>query len=101
MLYVNPSFGRYVEEEHGRPDPASDALLKTLYEQANHPEYQCFFRYEEGDMVFWDNRSCMHRATVDFSPHERTMRRVTIQGREPPFFDPSAVATKRGHPSKL
>ena len=31
MLYVNPSFGRYVEEEHGRPDPASDSLLKTLY----------------------------------------------------------------------
>jgi hypothetical protein len=33
----------------------------------------------------------MHRATVDFSPHERMMRRVTIQGLEPPYFDPAAA----------
>ena len=33
----------------------------------------------------WDNRACMHRALQDFGPHERSMRRVTIQG-DVPFY---------------
>ena len=92
MLYVNPTFGRYVEETPGRPleESASDALLQRLYDQSNFPEYQCFFRYEAGSMAFWDNRACMHRASVDFSPHERVMRRVTIQG-SAPYYDPQAA----------
>lgn len=54
-------------------------------------------------MSFWDNRSCMHRAVVDFSPHKRVMRRVTIQG-DVPYFDPHAdkrVAAEAEQLSKL
>ena len=39
-----------------------------------------------------DNRSCMHRAIVDFSPHERILRRVTLQG-DIPYYDPRARHT--------
>ena len=95
MLYVNPNFGRYVEVGGGSDTPmeegTSDALLQHLYSQANFPEYQCYFRYEEGSMAFWDNRACMHRATVDFSGHERAMRRVTVQGSDPPFWRPQSA----------
>ena len=86
---VNPTFGRYVEKAPGLPmeESASDELLQRLYSQSNFPEYQCFFRYESGSMAFWDNRACMHRASVDFSSHARVMRRVTIQG-DAPFYDP-------------
>ena len=91
MLYVNPNFGRYVEGADGVPlDPyESDLLLERLYAQAFNMEYQCVFTYQQGDMAFWDNRSCMHRAIVDFSPHERVMRRVTLQGGVP-YFDAAA-----------
>ena len=93
MLYVNPLFGRFVEEEPGKPmaEDASDELLRRLYDQANVPEFQCFFRYDSGSLAFWDNRSCMHRASVDFSPHQRIMRRVTVQGASAPYYDPGAA----------
>ena len=58
---------------------------------------------EKGSMSFWDNRSCMHRAVVDFSPHKRVMRRVTIQG-DVPYYDPHAdkrVAAEAEQLSKL
>jgi len=44
MLYVNPLFGRYIETAPGEPmdEPTSDSLLKTLYDQANFPEFQVF-----------------------------------------------------------
>ena len=54
MLYVNPVFGRYVEEK-GSSDPMepaqSDALLQYLYAQADHPEYCFSFVYEPGSMA--------------------------------------------------
>lgn len=95
MLYVNPTFGRYVEHAPGIPmeESKSDALLQHLYNQSNFPEYQCFFRYESGSMAFWDNRACMHRASVDFSPHARVMRRVTVQGNTAPYYDPHGART--------
>ena len=40
-----------------------------------------------------ERRSCMHRAVVDFSPHERYMRRVTVQGDEP-YYSPTAGAVR-------
>jgi alpha-ketoglutarate-dependent taurine dioxygenase len=88
-------FGRYIEEADGVPMDASqsDAILAHLYEQANHPEYNFTYFYSPGDMTFWDNRACMHRALQDFGPHERSMRRVTIQGGVP-FFGPLATTAK-------
>lgn len=95
MLYVNPNFGRFVQAADGNPmdEAASDALLAQLYAQSHFPEYQAFFTYEEGSLSFWDNRACMHRATVDFSGSERAMRRVTVQGTGPPFWKAAAAAT--------
>lgn len=86
MLYVNSGFGRYVE---GLEPEESDRLLAHLYAQAENPEYQCMFRYEAGSVAFWDNRSCMHRALSDSYPHERKMRRVTVQGSQP-YYDPES-----------
>ena len=96
MLYVNPVFGRYVEEK-GRSEPMepaqSDALLQYLYAQADHPEYCFSFVYEPGSMAFWDNRACMHRGLSEFGQHERSMRRVTVQG-DSPFFSPETAASR-------
>jgi taurine dioxygenase len=71
----------------------SDALLAQLYSQVHFPEYKAFFTYEEGSLAFWDNRACMHRATVDFSGSARAMRRVTVQGTDQPFWAPPRAAT--------
>mmetsp|Transcript_54629 Transcript_54629/g.117305 ORF Transcript_54629/g.117305 Transcript_54629/m.117305 type:complete len:390 (+) Transcript_54629:57-1226(+) len=82
MLYVNAAFTRYIE---GLPREQSDKLLMLLYSQANCPEYQCRFRWEEGSVAFWDNRACLHLATSDYYPQGRMMDRVTIQG-DVPFY---------------
>mmetsp|Transcript_34759 Transcript_34759/g.84027 ORF Transcript_34759/g.84027 Transcript_34759/m.84027 type:complete len:390 (-) Transcript_34759:57-1226(-) len=82
MLYVNAAFTRYIE---GLPREQSDKLLMLLYSQANCPEYQCRFRWEEGSVAFWDNRACLHLATSDYYPQGRVMDRVTIQG-DVPFY---------------
>jgi taurine dioxygenase len=80
ILYVNAFFTAYIEDM----EPAeSDELLKTLYSQANYPEYQCRFQWRDNSIAFWDNRSTQHYATSDYWPQKRTMERATIIGERP------------------
>ena len=64
---------------------ASDGaeLLRLLYRQAAIPEVQCRFRWEPGDVAFWDNRATQHYASSDYYPQRRVMERVTIVGDRP------------------
>ena len=80
ILYVNAFFTSYIE---GMDSERSDALLKILYSQANYPEYQCRFRWQNNSIAFWDNRSTQHYASSDYWPQQRTMERATIIGDRP------------------
>jgi hypothetical protein len=46
------------------------------------PEYVVRYRWEEGDLGFWDNRTTMHYAIGDYGDAHRVIQRVTIQGRQ-------------------
>ena len=59
------------------------ALLRLLYAQAGVPEVQCRFRWEAGDVAFWDNRATQHYASSDYYPQRRVMERVTVVGDRP------------------
>ena len=79
-LYVNGAFTRQIvgmEREDGAE------LLRLLYAQAAIPEVQCRFRWEPGDVAFWDNRATQHYASSDYYPQRRVMERVTIVGDRP------------------
>lgn len=63
----------------GWPTDKGTALLEKLLEQATRPECIYSHRWRVGDMVIWDNRAVLHRATAyDTTRHRRLMQRTTI-----------------------
>lgn len=79
-LYVNRIFTQHIV---GLDPDDSQALLEHLYLQANFPEYQVRWRWQPGDVAFWDNRSTQHYAVSDYFPQRRVMDRITIVGDRP------------------
>ncbi|WP_247597623.1 TauD/TfdA family dioxygenase [Streptomyces sp. RKND-216] len=80
MLFVNTSFTTHLT---GMPREESDRLLAFLVRQAHVPEYQVRYRWQPGDVAFWDNRSTQHYAVDDYFPHRRLAERVAIAGDRP------------------
>lgn len=80
MLFVNVSFTTRIT---GMPREESDRLLRYLFQQAHIPEYQVRFRWQPGDVAFWDNRATQHYAVNDYGPHRRVAERVAIAGDRP------------------
>ena len=79
-LFVNRTFTTRINELSAAE---SDAVLELLFEHCEHIDHQIRFRWSLHDMVFWDNRCCMHRAIWDYWPEERKGRRVTVKGDRP------------------
>ncbi len=80
MLFVNTSFTTHIG---GMEREESDRLLSYLVRQAHVPEYQVRFRWQAGDVAFWDNRATQHYAVDDYAPHRRVAERVAIAGDRP------------------
>ena len=88
-LYINPTFTNSIR---GMTPADSARLLSQLYAKMySTPEHTCRFRWRDGSVAMWDNRSCQHYAVSDFWPHERRMERVTLVDRsaedEVPFWE--------------
>ncbi|MBQ0826465.1 TauD/TfdA dioxygenase family protein [Streptomyces tagetis] len=80
LLFVNASFTTHIT---GMPREESDRLLRHLFQQAHVPEYQVRFRWQPGDVAFWDNRATQHYAAYDYGTHRRVAERVAIAGDRP------------------
>ena len=67
----------------GWPVDRGRALLRELMDFATQPQFTVAVRwYHPGDLVIWDNRSTMHRATpFDDTHFARDMRRTTVYER--------------------
>jgi alpha-ketoglutarate-dependent 2,4-dichlorophenoxyacetate dioxygenase len=50
------------------------ALVKELIAHATQPQFVYAIQWEPNDLVFWDDRWTMHRATPYKEPHPRKMR---------------------------
>ena len=79
-LFVNPGFTKRIV---GLRPCESDAILQFLYRHMTTPEYVVRYRWEEGDLGFWDNRTTMHYAVHDYGAAHRVIQRVTIRGDKP------------------
>jgi len=82
-LFVNPVFTRRLD---GMSKLESQALLDLCYAHATLPERVVRWRWESGDVAFWDNRTTMHYAAADYSGRgvdRRIMHRVTLEGPAP------------------
>jgi sulfonate dioxygenase len=86
-LFFNPGF---VTKIVGIPKVESDMIVSYLNEViATTQESHVRFRWEEGDVAFWDNRCTNHSASYGFAPHRRHAVRVAVQA-EKPYLDPEA-----------
>jgi alpha-ketoglutarate-dependent 2,4-dichlorophenoxyacetate dioxygenase len=63
----------------GMPIDEGQALLAELMEFATRPQFVYRHAWQVGDLVIWDNRCTMHRATpFDATDQVRDLRRTTI-----------------------
>ena len=79
-LFVNPTFTTHVA---GLSRRESRALLELLYAHATQPERTFRHRWEQGDVVMWDNRATMHLGVRDYGDAPRVLHRVTMAGGTP------------------
>jgi len=69
------------------------ALLNGLRDHCTQPEFVYRHQWQEGDVMIWDNRACVHRATpYDAGSERRLMQRTTIADSSAEALDPEAVA---------
>lgn len=85
-LYLSYALVSHFE---GMSPEESRPLLKELTEFATQPQFTYKHAWRPGDMVFWDNRSAMHRACPFDENSRRLMYRTTIEG-DRPFFKTAA-----------
>src|SRR3954451_18020373 len=79
VLFVSPS---YVKSLVGLTPRESQKVLEILWEHVTRPEYTVRFKWNEGDIAFWDNRSTSHLAPTDIfqSDFDRQLYRITLVG---------------------
>jgi alpha-ketoglutarate-dependent 2,4-dichlorophenoxyacetate dioxygenase len=88
IVRTNPANGRrslflgaHASHVEGLPLEEGRALLRALLEHVTRPEFRYRHEWREGDLVVWDNRCVLHRATpYDTTNHRRLMQRTTVSG---------------------
>ena len=68
----------------GMSEEESAPLITFVQEFAVQPRFTYCHKWRPGDLIMWDNRSAMHKATYyDHTVHRRLMHRTTIAPRRP------------------
>jgi taurine dioxygenase len=79
-LFVNPLFTIKID---GLRRAESDAILDLVQQVATRPDAMVRWRWQAGDVAFWDNRCTMHYALMDYGTTRRNMLRVALEGDRP------------------
>ena len=84
-LFVNEAFTTRILEL----EPAeSDAVLHMLFRHIGSPDFTVRWRWQLGDIAFWDNRSVQHYAVPDYDKG-RVMERIVLDGVRPGSEQPA------------
>jgi taurine dioxygenase len=76
--------GDHAESIVGMPYADGRALIEELNALAIHPDLTWEHRWLPGELIVWDNRCLMHRATpYDPATQRRVVRRCTVLGQIP------------------
>jgi taurine dioxygenase len=76
--------GDHAEYILGMPYDEGRALIEELNAMAVHPDLTYEHRWKPGQLLVWDNRCVMHRATAyDPARERRVVRRCTVLGQVP------------------
>jgi taurine dioxygenase len=91
----NLLLGHFVKNFVGLTQKDSQQLFNVLQDQIIKPENTVRWRWQAGDVAFWDNRATQHRAVADFGLQRRTLRRATVTGDVPVSIDGRLSRTRR------
>jgi taurine dioxygenase len=76
VLYANPGYSVRINE---LPEKESAETLEFLFRHQLKPEYRYASRWEEGDVLMWEDIGTIHRAIADYGPHEhRLVKRCQV-----------------------
>jgi taurine dioxygenase len=97
VLFASPSFLKSIV---GLTPRESQKILEILWEHVVRPEYTVRFKWNEGDIAFWDNRSTSHLAPRDIfqSDFDRQLYRITLVGQPLIGVDGKASRAIEGEP---
>ncbi|MGB1254869.1 MAG: TauD/TfdA dioxygenase family protein [Thiolinea sp.] len=73
-LYINHMFAKRFS---GMNEYESRPLIEFLDRHMSKPEFTFRHRWQQGDLVFWDNRFTLHYPINDFTGHLRLLLRCT------------------------
>lgn len=86
----------------GMPDEEGLALIKELNALIVKPVFVYSHRWSAGDLVVWDNRCVLHRATpYDSVKYRRLLQRTTVAGSEADYRREPAVAAMKSDRANL
>lgn len=97
MVRENPVNGRrniyagaHASHVIGWPREEGRAFIAWLNQFATQPQFCYSHNWRAGDLVIWDNRCVLHRATAyDAERHKRLMQRTTVGGDRPTTVQPA------------
>jgi len=73
--------GAHASHVDGLPLEEGRALLRALLDHVTQSRFRYRHDWREGDLVVWDNRCVLHRATpYDTTRYKRLMQRTTVSG---------------------
>src|SRR5215831_14869637 len=82
--------GAHASHVEGLPVAEGRVFLKELLDHVTQPQFCYRHEWQEGDLIIWDNRCVLHRATpYDTTRYKRLMQRTTVSG------DPAETAAAR------
>jgi taurine dioxygenase len=79
--------GHFVKHIQGVSSHDSKQLVRLFHERITHLDNTVRWRWQEGDVVIWDNRATQHIAINDYGNAQRIVRRTTIDGDVPVGVD--------------
>jgi taurine dioxygenase len=76
-IYVSEGYVKHLE---GVPPLESEPLLKLLLERVSAEEFVYRHRWQEGDVLVWDNNCTQHNAVPNYTlPQVRFMKRIGVK----------------------
>ncbi len=89
--------GAHASHIEGLPVDEGRALLKQLLDHVTQPQFVYRHTWKDHDLVIWDNRCVLHRATpYDTTRYKRLLQRTTVSGDRCEFANRSPTALTGG-----
>jgi len=84
-LFLSDAVSTGIKDIVGMEKSESRKLIIELLEHSQDPSFQVRYKWRVGDVVIWDNRTLMHKATTDVLPPNkfRTLYRINTTGTAP------------------